>query len=113
MDFDDNEGIDRELNYIRKEVLAKQKNDRFCKYSRIAKSITATNFTQDQYINYWVGTLKNRRLPKKEIDRVVEAIIDKFENDLTDLSVVVKLEKLSNDQEKDKADIIKEITTSK
>lgn len=103
--------IKRDLNYIKRDIIAQQSNGKYCKYSRLAKSITAVNMTFDSYLTFWINNLRSRRFTGKSLDLVRETITNKFNSELTELDTIIKLEMYSSDSDKEKNKIIKEITT--
>ena len=103
--------INNDINYIKNDILAKQSNKKYCKYSRHARSITVTNMTYDKYVEYWTSTGNARKYPKEAIDLIKETINNKFKSGLISLKSMIELELNSNDREDVKQDIIKEITS--
>lgn len=101
--------LEKDLKYIKNEIIAKQKNGKYCKVSRILKCVVVYGTTQEQYTNYWMGTYKKR--PITEQEAIKKAIKYKFESDLTPLESIIKIEENSKDTDKEKKKIIKEITS--
>ena len=52
--------IEKDIEYINSDIIAKQNDGNFCKYSSILKSVAVIGLTKDQYLNYWTGRYKNR-----------------------------------------------------
>ena len=79
--------ISKELRYIKNEIIAQQKNGKYCKWSRPLKAITVTNFTKEDYLRYWMSCLKDSsraenkpRLTKENKEELKQAINEKFDN---------------------------------
>lgn len=111
--------MEKDLRYIKNDIIGKQVNGLFCKYSKLAKSITITNLTKDIHLKYWLSVYKVKYNPDKYPEKyneasklIIEAINDKFENGLTDLDIIIDLENKSTDSKKEKDKIIKHLTTT-
>lgn len=104
------EQVKKDIAYIRGEVLARQKNGKYCKYSKVLRSVIVTNLTKEQHINYWKGLYK-KSSNSKYCRLILKEINEKLENGLTDLDKIVELERLSTDSEKEKEKVIREITS--
>ena len=103
------DGLEKDLKYIENDIIAKQANGLYCKYSRLAKCITITNLSKENHLKYWVSQYKVKYNPKnkpaefKEAKRLITKTINKkFKSGLFDLDKVIELELKSNDMEKDK-----------
>lgn len=95
--------IERDLAFIKNEIIAKQTDGNFIKYCEPIKAITITGLSEHQYINYWKVKYKN----KEDIDRIVSCCKDKLENGLTDTQTMINLIKYSEDIPKEKTKAIK------
>lgn len=102
--------LEKDLQYIKNEIIAKQKNGKYCKVSRILNSVVVENMTKEQHINYWMNTYKSKKFSEADRMAIKKAIEIKMEHDLTDLDEVIRIEKASKDPEKEKARVIKVIT---
>lgn len=112
--------LKEDLDYIKNDIIAKQKNGLFCKYSRLGKFITVTNLSKETHLNYWLSNYKNKYNPEKYPEKykiiketLTSAIDDKFENGLTDLDTIIYLEKMSSDSDSVKNKLIQQITEEK
>ena len=102
--------VKKDIAYIRGEVLAKQKNGKYCKYSKILRSIVVINSTKEQHINYW-RNLYGKNSNHEYCKLILKEINNKLENGLISLDKMVELEISSADSEKEKMKIINEITS--
>lgn len=93
MTDDYNRNFERDLEYIKNDVIARQSNRKYCKYSKIAKMVTVTNITKKNYISYWT---KLYRDDQNKVNIIIKICEEKFKNGLTDLEDVIELEKQSN-----------------
>lgn len=103
--------LEADLEYVKQDVIARQENGKYCKYSKVAKSITVTNTTISKYLLYWTNQAISKKASEEYIEELLRVIIAKFNDELTDLDKMVELERESDDKEEDKRDIIKIITT--
>lgn len=52
--------LEKDIEYINSDIIARQNDGNFCKYSSILKAVAVIGLTKDQYLNYWAGRYKNR-----------------------------------------------------
>lgn len=102
--------LERDLVYIKNDVIAKQANGKYCKYSRLTKSITVINTTLYKYLSYWIGLAENKKASEEYMENLLKIILEKFNNELVNLDTMIELELNSDDSDKEK--IIKEITAA-
>lgn len=95
--------IEKDLNFIKNEIIAKQVDGNFLKYCEPIKAVTITGLSKQQYINYWKVKYKNT----EDVDRIVNCCKDKLENGLTDTQTMINLIKYSKDLPKEKTKAIK------
>ena len=103
----------RDLEYIKNEIIAKQRNGLYCKVSRILKSITVVNISKENYIKYWTKIYEKDKKHPERTEKIRETIIDKLENDLTPLETVIKIQQNSTDPIEETKRLIGEITKLK
>ena len=103
-----NETFKSDLNYIKNEIIAKQKNGLYCKVSRILRCITVTNMSKENYIAYWTRAYKYDKGHPERIEKIKEEI-----NNLFPLEKVINIQLNSNDPKELTDKIIKEITIIK
>lgn len=111
--------MERDLKYIENDIIAQQKNGLYCKFSRLANTITITNLTKEVHLKYWIGVYKVKYSPDKPETAekyymaekiLIDAINDKFNNKLNTLEEVIDLENKSHDCKKEKDRLFKAIT---
>lgn len=106
--------LERAKRYIKKDIIAKQRNGKYCKFSVAANTVSVTGITLDTYIDYWVGMVRPIRATDEDLIEVREIIteiaVDKLVNGLTDLDKVLMLEKISDDSDKEKERLYKVLT---
>ena len=61
--------IEKDIEHINSDIIAKQNDGNFCKYSSILKAVAVIGLTKDQYLNYWTVRYQNR---PKEVHTIVE-----------------------------------------
>lgn len=95
--------IVRDLKYINNEIISKQADGNYTKWSDILKTVSVIGLTKQQYISYW----KNKYKDTPYCDEIVKCCIDKLTNGLTDKEVMIKMILKSRDFESEKSKAIK------
>lgn len=95
--------ITRDLKYINNEIISKQADGNYTKWSDILKTVSVIGLTKQQYISYW----KNKYKDTPYCDEIVKCCIDKLTNGLTDKEVMIKMILKSRDFESEKSKAIK------
>ena len=104
--------IERDLKYIDQEIVAKQANGKYCKWSVLANTVTVMDFTPEDYLNYWLRTFKGRGLvqriiiTKEDMKEIKERISKVFERAVP-LEEMIRRVELSNETEKEQKRIKK------
>lgn len=111
--IDKNKELEKDLKYIKGEILAYQKNGLICKICKPLSCITVTNMTKDRYLKYWQNNYKGKRVHKSRFDQITKACEDKLLNGMHSLDEVIEIELNSKDSKKEKDKLIEEITTEK
>lgn len=111
--------LDKDLKYIENDIIAKQKNGLYCKYSKMTKSITVTNLSKENHLKYWLGIYKIKYKPEEQTEQFIEAssaityaIDKKFKSGLISLDEIIELENNSKDTDKEKKKILEIITSN-
>ena len=119
--IDINKKMARDLEYIKNDIIAEQEvtgkifNENTCKmekeklyvkFSRIINAVTIVNMPKRQYINYWKTQYKD--YPDK-LEKVLQAIEDKFENNLITNKEMTIIILRSDDFESEKKTAIKNL----
>lgn len=119
--IDINKKMARDLEYIKNDIIAEQEvtgkifNENTCKmekeklyvkFSRIINAVTIVNMPKRQYINYWKTQYKD--YPDK-LEKVLQAIEDKFENNLITNKEMAIIILRSDDFESEKKTAIKNL----
>lgn len=116
--IDINKRIKRDLLYIKTDLISKQlqkdikddknededEKEKYVKFSKILGAVTVVNMTKKQYKRYWEGQYK--LYPEKN-KTILEAIEEKFNNNLTPQEEMIEIIKLSKDLESEKKRAIK------
>lgn len=106
---DRNKELQKDIKYIQEDIIAYQKNGLICKWCKPINCITVTNMTKDRYIKFWQNAYKTKQDKESgRFDKITQVCLDKLENGMTDLDIIIDLESKSKDLEKSK--LIKEIT---
>lgn len=113
LEFERKKKLQEDLKYIKLEVIAKQKNGNYCKYSRLAHCITVVDITKQKYLDYWISSLKAKNISNSDLKLIEKAVENKFNTGLYNLDKLVELELKSKDTKKEKDYIIKTITSKK
>lgn len=95
--------ITRDLKYINNEIISKQADGNYTKWSDILKAVSVIGLTKQQYISYW----KNKYKDTPYCDEIVKCCIDKLTDGLTDREVMIKMILKSKDFESEKSKAIK------
>ena len=92
----------KDLDYINNEIIAKQTDGNYCKYSRILNAVAIIGLTTDQYEKYWSNRYKGS---PDEYEQIHQAITDKFNVGLISQDEMIDLIQKSKDvpNEKKKA----------
>lgn len=88
-----------DLEYIKHDVLAKQPNGCYTKWSRALNSVTVINTTAAQYIDYWVKQYKDR---PEMAELIEQACIEKLEDGLISTKQMIEMVKKSKDYKAEK-----------
>lgn len=116
--IDINKRVKRDLLYIKTDLISKQlqkdikddknededEKEKYVKFSKILGAVTVVNMTKKQYKRYWEGQYK--LYPEKN-KIILEAIEEKFNNNLTPQEEMIEIIKLSKDLESEKKRAIK------
>lgn len=98
--------IERDLRYIDREIVAKQANGKYCKWSIMADTVSATDFTPEDYLNYWLRLFKGRALvqkiviTKEDMKEIKKRISRVFERAVP-LEEMIRRVEISNDQKEE------------
>lgn len=97
--------IVRDLKYINDEIISKQTDGNYCKWSSVLKTVSVIGLTEHQYVSYW----KNKYKDTPYCDEIVKCCIEKLTDGLTDREVMIKMILKSKDFESEKLKAIKEL----
>lgn len=111
--IDKNKQLEKDLKYIKEDILAYQKNGLICKICKPLNCITVTNMTKDRYLRYWQNNYKSKQDHESgRFDQITKACEDKLLNGMHSLDEVIETELNSKDSKKEKDKLIEEITTT-
>lgn len=112
--IDKNKQLEKDLKYIKEDILAYQKNGLICKICKPLSCITVTNMTKDRYLKYWQNNCKGKQDHESgRFDQITKACEDKLLNGMHSLDEVIEIELNSKDSKKEKDKLIEEITIEK
>lgn len=94
--------LQKDMAFIKNEILAKQTNGNYCKYSKALRGIAIIDLTEEAHINYWIARYKDRPEDKKQI---IKCCKKKLKEDLISSQEMINLILKSKDfaSEKQKA----------
>lgn len=95
--------LDRDLKYIKGEIISKQVDGKYMKYSKILKATSVIGLTKEQYLNYWKQKYKNTEYT----DEIIQCCLDKFDTGLTDTQTMIRLIKNSKERPMEKIKALK------
>lgn len=111
--IDKNKQLEKDLKYIKEDILAYQKNGLICKICKPLNCITVTNMTKDRYLRYWQNNYKSKQDHELgRLDQITKACEDKLLSGMHSLDEVIEIELNSKDSKKEKDKLIEEITTT-
>ena len=61
--------FNRDLKFIENEVMTKQADGRYCKYSTSLKAVIVTNLERNSYIEYWSKLYSDK--PQYMLDQII------------------------------------------
>lgn len=109
--IDKNKQLEKDLKYIKGDILAFQNNGLICKICKPLNCITVTNMTEDRYIRYWQSNYKSKQdYETGRFDKITKACKDKLLNGMHSLDEVIEIELNSKDTQEEKEKLIEEIT---
>lgn len=98
-EYDIENKVQSDVKYIQGEIIAKQVDGNYCKWSRVLKAITVIGFSQKQYMDYWKKQYKNY---SQYMPLIVSTCNDKFANGLVSSQELMELIHNSQDFESEK-----------
>lgn len=101
--------IVRDLQYINEDIISKQADGNYCKWSNILKCVAVIGLTESQYISYWGNKYKNTPY----YNEVIKCCKDKLYNGLTDADTMITMIKNSKDFESEKIKAVKALRGDK
>ena len=106
-DINDNKqevlNVERDLKYINSEIISKQIDGNYVKWSRILNAVSVIGLTEHQFIDYWSKRYKN----SKDLPTILECCKNKLSSGLIEPDKMITLIKHSKDFEKEKIRAIK------
>lgn len=91
--------LKRDLHYINKEIIAKQPNGNYCKFSRILNAVTVIDISQEQIIKYWTSRYTKN---SDAYNQIVEAVHNKLTKGLISTDKMMQMIANSNDFDSEK-----------
>ena len=96
--------LKRDLHYIERELIAKQNDGAYCKFSRALDGISIIGLTQHQYENYWTNQYRSY---KEQLPIITAACRNKFTTGLISQQEMIDRINNSHDHTKDREKAIK------
>ena len=104
VEIDIDKRVERDLAYIRTEIIARQIDGNLCKWSRPLNAVAIVGLTDKQYMDYW---RKQYKYYPEYLDELLVACYDKLSNGLTPRQTLITMIQNSNDFESEKEKAIK------
>ena len=99
--------INSDIKYIKNDLICKQPNGAYCKFSRPLNAVATYNFKYSDYIAYWTS---RHKFDKNEYEKIKFVCIEKLHSGLISLEKMIELVKQSNDFETEKEHVLKYLT---
>lgn len=99
--------FNKDLKFIENEVITKQADGRYCKYSTALKAVVVTNMERNAYIDYWSKLYSDK--PKYMLDQIIEQCNKKLDEGLISNDEMIDLITNSKDVKSEKVNAIKAI----
>ena len=99
--------LENDLKYIENLIIAKQNNGKYCKFSKILKSIVITDMSEKDFITYWL--LRYKFNSEEDINRIIEACKNKIKNGLISKEEMIDLIINSKDKDSEKVKILSKL----
>ena len=97
--------LKKDLEYIKDEIISKQKNGKYLKWSKLLNAVSVMNIGFGQYINYWEKQYIDA--DEESVILIREACIEKLTNGLTDPNIMMQMIADSKDFKSEKKQAIK------
>ena len=81
--------LEKDINYIKNELICKQLNNRYMEFSKLGNFITVINETKDKFFKFWEVKYANQ--PAEIKNKIFEVLNNKFEDDLISIDEMVQL----------------------
>lgn len=94
----------QDIHIIKSDIIAKQTDNNFCKWSKLLSSVSIIGLTKKQYIDYWLTHYKNYPEYSKQIKIACE---EKLDNGLISPTKMMTMIYNSKDFESEKEKAIK------
>lgn len=91
--------LKRDIKYIKRELLAKQPNGNYCKFSRILNAVTVIDISEEQIKKYWTSRYMNHI---DAYNQIINAINDKLQNGLISADKMMQMIADSDDVDSEK-----------
>lgn len=92
--------LELDLKYIRNEIISKQPNGNYVKFSRMLGETSCINDPKSKFIKYWESRYNSNSNSRK---RILEALENKLTEGLTPIEDMIELINNSKDREGEKA----------
>ena len=92
--------FEKDIEYIRNEVIAQQPNGAYTKWSRALNSVSVVGITYNQYIDFWERQYKDY---PEYIREIVDACMEKLDNGLIPRQQMIEMIRNSKDFESEKS----------
>lgn len=96
--------VARDKKYIQEDLIAKQIDGNYCKFSRPLHAVAVIGLTSMQYLKYWENRYKNH---PQYYDEIMQVCIDKLNNNLVSNEDMIEMIQNSKDIKSEKEKAIK------
>lgn len=97
------ESLNKDLEYIKGDIIAKQPNGNYTKWSKALRAVSAVNLSYKSYIEFWERKYKSE---PELAEIIIEACIDKLENGTIPAKQMMDMIYNSKDFDSEKAQAI-------
>lgn len=99
--------LEKDIIYIKEDLIAQQINGKYCKFSKLLGAISIIDLTEEFYTRYWLSKY-NYETPENQL-LIKEACRYKFSEGLVPREKMIKLVEKSNDFTKDRYDVLSKL----
>lgn len=95
---------EQDILYIKTDIISKQPNGNYCKFSKPLKQVTCINMPKDQYLKFWTSKYKNY---PEYLEGIKKECENKLNNTYISTEEMIQLIENSKDVKEEKTKAIK------